>query len=136
MIRTTLLASLSAAALAATPAFAAAGAGKEISTAIEHSGYASQVKSAKKVHLHLHHVVNCLVGPNGEGFYPAAGNPCQGEGNGALNDLSGQAKVRSELKDALSEAKKGLGENRLKAARKTAEKVHTALQTAQADYSK
>lgn len=136
MIRPSILAFLSAAALAATPAFAAAGAGKEIHTAIEHSGYASHVKSTDKVHLHLHHVVNCLVGPDGKGFYPAAGDPCKGMGNGALNDLSGQPKVRSELNKALREAKTGLGENGFKSAHATAERVRKTLQVAQARYAK
>jgi len=136
MIRLPTLAFLSAAALAATPAFAATGAGKEIHTAIEHSGYASHVKSTNKVHLHLHHVVNCLVGPHGKGFYPAAGDPCQGEGNGALNDLSGQPKVRSELEKALREANTGLRENSFRTAHNTAEQVRKTLKVAQSNYMK
>jgi hypothetical protein len=41
----------------------------------------------KEVSLHLHHVVNCLVGPNDPMFDKAAGNPCQGQGNGILPDI-------------------------------------------------
>ena len=136
MIRLSILALLSAAALAATPAFAAGDAGKQISTAIEHSGFASKVKSTDKVHLHLHHVVNCLVGPHGKGFYPAAGNPCQGEGNGALNDLSGQPKVKAELDKALREADLGLREKSFKSAHRTAERVRKTLKLAQSRYMK
>lgn len=136
MIRLPILALLSAAAFAATPAFAASGAGSEINTAIQHSGYASHVKSTAKVHLHLHHVVNCLVGPHGNGFYPAAGNPCQGEGNGALNDLMGQPKVRADLNKALREADMGLRENRFETAHRTAERVRKTLKLAQSHYMK
>lgn len=134
MIRPSLIVVLSAAALVATPALAAGNARHEISTAIEHSGYASQVKSTAKVHLHLHHVVNCLVGPHGRGFYPPAGDPCQGMGNGALNDLSGRSAVRSELETALREAKAGLRENGFSAAHATALRVRKTLQAAQARY--
>jgi hypothetical protein len=136
MIRLSILAFLSAAALAATPAFAAGDAGKEIATAIQHSGYASQVKSTEQVHLHLHHVVNCLVGPEGKGFYPEAGDPCKGMGNGALNDLNGQPKVRAELEKALREADKGLRESGFKTAHRTAERVRKTLKVAQSRYTK
>jgi len=136
MIRQSILAAVSAAALAATPAFAAVSAGKEIGTAIEHSGFASKVKSTEQVHLHLHHVVNCLVGPHGKGFYAAAGDPCKGMGNGALNDLSGQAAVRSELEKALHEADSGLRENSFEAAHATALQARKTLEIAQARYQK
>jgi uncharacterized membrane protein len=41
----------------------------------------------QQVTLHLHHVLNCAVGPDGMGFDAAAGNPCKGQGNGFLSDL-------------------------------------------------
>ena len=123
---------LAACTLLALPAFAAGNALKEISTAIEHSGFASEVKTTAKVHLHLHHVVNCLVGPHGMGFYPAAGNPCKGMGNGALDDLSGHPKARQALETALHDARKGLSSNQFKTAHSTALKVETALMLAKA----
>lgn len=124
---------LAAGALSAPAALAAGNALAEIGTAIEHSGYASEVKTTAKVHLHLHHVVNCLVGPHGVGFYPAAGDPCKGLGNGALNDLSGHPKARQALDIALHDARKGLAANRFKAAHDTALKVETALMLAKAN---
>lgn len=133
MKRLSALILLTASPLLALPAFAAGNALQEISTAIEHSGFASEVKTTAKVHLHLHHVVNCLVGPHGLGFYPAAGNPCKGMGNGALNDLSGHPKTRQALDTALHDARKGLSDNRFKAAHDTALKVETALMLAKAD---
>lgn len=129
-----ILASLSLSAFLVTPAFAMGDAQKEISTAIEHAGFASHVKSIKMVHLHLHHVVNCLVGPRGVGFYAPAGDPCKGMGNGALHDLKGRAKVRSRLEIALREARIGLRDKTFKSAHARALRARRELMTAKADY--
>ena len=75
---------VSVSAMAATPIEAAR---MQTKTAYEHAGFASNAKDAATVHLHLHHVINCLVGANGPGFDAAAGDPCHGQGRGALNDL-------------------------------------------------
>ena len=48
---------------------------KEASTAVVHAGFSSQSKDIAGVHLHLHHVVNCLVGEKGDGYYAKAGDP-------------------------------------------------------------
>lgn len=101
---------------AVSTAFAAGNADKEISTAIIHAGFASKMKDTKHVHLHLHHVVNCLVGPHGAGFYAPAGDPCKGMGNGAMNDAKGSFAVKNSLKMALDDAQSGLATNDFKAA--------------------
>lgn len=59
----------------------------ELKTALTHAGFAGKYDSLKEVTLHLHHVVNCVAGPQDKRFDAAAGNPCQGQGNGALPDL-------------------------------------------------
>ncbi|TMI90073.1 MAG: hypothetical protein E6H00_07725 [Bacillati bacterium ANGP1] len=59
----------------------------EIKTAITHAGFASKYDSLNEVTLHLHHVVNCLVGPDDKLFDKAAGNPCQGQGKGVLPEI-------------------------------------------------
>jgi hypothetical protein len=59
----------------------------EMKTAIAHAGFAEKYDSMNEVSLHLHHVVNCLVGANDPMFDKAAGNPCQGQGNGILPDI-------------------------------------------------
>ena len=59
----------------------------ELKTAITHAGFAEKYDSMNEVSLHLHHVVNCLVGANDPMFDKAAGNPCQGQGNGILPDI-------------------------------------------------
>jgi len=59
----------------------------EIKTAITHAGFAAKYDTLQEVTLHLHHTINCLVGPNDPLFDAAAGNPCQGQGKGALVDI-------------------------------------------------
>ena len=59
----------------------------ELKTAITHAGYAEKYDSMKEVTLHLHHVVNCLVGANDPMYDKASGNPCEGQGNGILPDI-------------------------------------------------
>ncbi|MGA7800616.1 MAG: hypothetical protein WCC36_07370 [Gammaproteobacteria bacterium] len=96
---------------AGLPAPASAGspsaAVKQVGTAIEHAHFASEGKTTSVTHLHLHHVINCLVGPKGKGFDAAAGDPCKGQGNGALNDFSGPQRERVTLDEALSLARIG-----------------------------
>ncbi len=74
---------LGAQAIAAAPM----GMADELKTAITHAGFAAKYDTMKEVSLHLHHVVNCLVGPNDKMFDKAAGNPCQGQGNGIMPDI-------------------------------------------------
>ncbi len=66
------------------------GLGTELKTAITHAGFAQKYETQKEVTLHLHHVLNCLVGPNDKMFDTGAGNPCQGQGNGILSDIKAQ----------------------------------------------
>lgn len=58
----------------------------ELKTAVTHAGFAAKYETMKEVALHLHHALNCLVGPQDKRFDAAAGNPCQGQGNGYLPD--------------------------------------------------
>ncbi len=70
-----------------TMARAAADPSAELKTATEHAGYSAKSEALTQVHLHLHHALNCLVGPQDKLFDGAAGNPCQGQGNGYLPDM-------------------------------------------------
>ena len=63
------------------------GMGDEMKTAITHAGFAEKYDTMKEVSLHLHHVLNCLVGPDDKMFDKMAGNPCQGQGKGILPDI-------------------------------------------------
>ena len=85
------IAMLVTAALGVHTTFAAEmGLATELKTAITHAGFAAKYDSQKEVSLHLHHVLNCLVGSSDKMFDTGAGNPCQGQGNGILSDIKAQ----------------------------------------------
>jgi hypothetical protein len=67
---------------------AATGATAELKTALEHAGFAEKQESLKTATWHLHHVLNCLVGPKNPWFDASATNPCAGEGRGAIPDIA------------------------------------------------
>lgn len=56
----------------------------ELKTAITHAGYAEKYDTMKEVSLHLHHVINCIVGSGNPMYDTAAGNPCEGQGKGIM----------------------------------------------------
>ena len=118
----------------ASTVFANTNAQQEISTAITHAGYAKKMTDVDKVHLHLHHVINCLVGSKGVGFDAKAGNPCQGMGNGAINDYHADKLDRDMLKEALEDAQYGLLTQRLDIARNAADLTIKDLKKSQEDF--
>ena len=83
------------------------------------------------VHMHLHHVINCLVGPSGQGYDSTAEDPCKGQGTGAINDVDSKSKQLKKLDEAVKNAKEGLKENDMKKAQKEAKEVMDDLQAAQ-----
>lgn len=110
-------------------AYAQAGSAKtEIKTAHAHAMMAQGASKLDMVHTHLHHVINCLVGPDGQGFDASAGNPCKGQGNGAIPDSAGNSALQGKLKSALSDAQAGLKADKLSAAQADAAKAEAALQ--------
>jgi len=108
---------------------AAADAMEEVATATEHAGYAASSDQIEGVQTHLHHVVNCLVGPEGEGFDPDELNPCADLGNGAIPDTA-DAEKKQVLEEALAEAMAGLETNELEAAQAHASEAATMLENA------
>jgi hypothetical protein len=118
---------LAAAFAAGTPVLALAGdAGKEAETAAVHANLASNSSSLADAQTHLHHVVNCLVGPAGEGFDAKAGNPCKAQGDGAIAD-SADAATKKKLGAALAKAKAGLAATDLTAAKQAASDAQALL---------
>ena len=101
---------------------------KEAGIASAHAGMAFGAKDLKVTHMHLHHVVNCLVGPAGKGFDANEADPCKGVGNGAIVDAKGDAATESMLQAALAEAEKGLQASSFEAAHADAGKVMQTLQ--------
>lgn len=71
------------------------------------------------VQAHLHHAVNCLVGPGGEGFDPKQMNPCAQAGKGAIPDTT-DAKKKKALEAAAAKARSGLAETDFEKAKKIA----------------
>jgi hypothetical protein len=107
----------------------AADAAKEAAMAGRHAGLASKATDIKMVHTHLHHAVNCLVGPKGDGFDAKEANPCASLGNGAIPDTTDSA-MKTKLEDALKTAKDGIASDDLSTAQKDASQVADMLKSA------
>ncbi|HEX5339311.1 MAG TPA: hypothetical protein VFX47_00340 [Gammaproteobacteria bacterium] len=115
-----------------TCAFAAGDAAKQIATAEAHASMAAATKDIKMVHAHLHHVINCLVGPKGKGFDASAENPCKGMGDGALTDLAGQPVAHAKLEDAVKMAESGIHDAQYAKAHAAAKKTVALIKDASA----
>jgi hypothetical protein len=114
--------------VAAQTAGANGAASKQIATAGAHAGMAMGAADLATTHAHLHHVVNCLVGPSGKGFDAKAEDPCKGMGQGAIVDAKGDAAVEARLHTALGHAEQGLEATTLDAAHADAKKAMESLQ--------
>jgi hypothetical protein len=110
--------------LIATPVLADAAA--ELSIAQNHAGMAAKAADLKTAQMHLHHAVNCLVGPAGTGFDAAAGNPCGKAGTGAIPD-STDAAVKAKLQTIATDAGPGLTTTDLAAVQKAAQSTADAI---------
>lgn len=118
-IVTGILAVLPASAQAADPV-------QEAATGAMHAGLAAKAATIEQVHMHLHHTVNCLVGPSGQGFDAKEANPCQKLGNGAIPDTTDSA-LKTKLTAALAKAQAGLKSADLTAAKTAATETEAAL---------
>ena len=109
--------SLSPAALADGP--------QAVATAAQHAGLAANAADIAVVHRHLHHVLNCLVGPDGAGFDAAPGNPCSAAG-GAIPQTA-DAAMKTKLETAATRVRGGIANQSLDAAKKVAMDVQAML---------
>jgi hypothetical protein len=109
----------------ALPTAALADVSAELVVASQHAGFASKAAAIDMVHMHLHHVVNCLVGPTGTGFDASNANPCAKAGNGAIPDAS--AAQKAKLATALTSANAGLAATDVAAAQKDASAAAAAI---------
>lgn len=116
--------------LAAGLALAASDGTKELETAHEHAGYAAKADTLKKRQMHLHHVVNCLVGKEGKGFDDSVGNPCKDMGQGAIHDMDGSEAATRMMKQAAKLARIGTRIGSADAAEHVAQAVVALLQEA------
>jgi hypothetical protein len=108
-----------------TPVTALADGPQAISTAAQHAGLAAAGADLAGVRRHLHHVLNCLVGPDGQGFDAAPGNPCAAAG-GAIPQTA-DAAVKDKLQKAATQVRAAIGNENLDAAKKAATDVQQLL---------
>ena len=101
---------------------------KQVQTAAAHAGMALGAPTLAKVHMHLHHVLNCLVGPGGAGFDANALDPCKGMGHGAIRDAAGDPGAQASLRKVAAEAMRGEHARTLPAAHADAKQVLGMLQ--------
>jgi hypothetical protein len=114
-----------AALVALLPASALADGPQAIGIAANHAGLAANAGGIDMVHTHLHHVLNCLVGPGGDGFDAAPGNPC-GMAGGAIPQTA-DAAMKTKLQTAATQVKAGIANADMAAAKKTATDVQAML---------
>ena len=101
----------------------------EIANARTHANNAANAGTIDAAHMHMHHALNCLVGPKGEGYDSTQMNPCANAGDGAIPDQTDAAK-KAKLESAKAALMKGLGENDLKAAQASATMAVTDISSA------
>ncbi len=111
--------------LAPVPVLAADAAG-EIATAATHAELAGKAGNLAGTQMHLHHALNCLVGPTGAGFDPSNINPCVNAGSGAIPD-SADAGKKAKLEAAAATLRSGLAAADLAKAQKDAADAAAAL---------
>src|ERR1700749_5171261 len=112
------------------PTFALADSHSEIVNAGAHAGYAAAATDIATTHAHLHHTLNCLVGPAGAGFDAKELNPCANAGDGAIPDTVDAGK-KATLESAAAKARQGLASNDMKAAQKDAADARDMLKKAE-----
>lgn len=108
---------------------------KEIAVAKIHATVASKIDALPGVQLHLHHVVNCLVGPHGAEYSAKAeavsANHCDDLGNGAIADAKAEPQVRHLAQTALQQALAGIKATSLPVAHREATEVLRTLNAAE-----
>ena len=110
--------------LLSSAAFAQGGdVANELGAASTHAQLSESSQSVEVATMHLHHVINCLVGPHGAGFDAAAGNPCKSMGDGALADSPKKSESHSKALRALAAARRGIAGKDLSAMHKAAAEV-------------
>lgn len=121
-----LLAALVAGVMALSVQPAAAGDFKQqTATAAAHAGMAAVATEPNMVKSHMQHVINCLVGPAGDGYDSAQANPCKDQGFGAVQDAP--IEKMPALQAALKLARQAFAEPDPAKARDKAQATQAAL---------
>ncbi|MDN5874674.1 MAG: hypothetical protein L0H29_09885 [Sinobacteraceae bacterium] len=118
-------------AVAATVPTSATTARQGVSNAKIHASVAARIDTLSGVHLHLHHVLNCLVGPHGK-LYSAKAEAlsayhCDQIPDGAADDPHASAKVRKLANAAVHEALAGIHAENVQAGHRDATHVIQTL---------
>ena len=113
-------------ALLTFPIAAYADAKSEIATAAQHAGLAAAATALRQTHMHLHHVMNCLVGPGDGDFDKSNTNPCAQQGKCAFPD-EGDPEIKTKLQNAMSAAADGIASKDIATAKKNAATVESLL---------
>jgi len=112
----------------ALPTAAFADVAAQLTVADQHAGFAAKAATIDMVHMHLHHVLNCLVGPSGAGFDAGPGNPCAKAGNGAVAEAD--AAQKAKLQPAVDAATAGIAATDMAVAQGDAQKAAAAIEAA------
>jgi len=96
-----------------------------VATAAQHAGLAAAAGDIAGAHRHLHHTLNCLIGPDGEGFDAAAGNPCNDAG-GAIPQTA-DAGMKETLEEVAMKVRDATENNDLAAVKEVAMSVQDTL---------
>ena len=108
------------------PSPAHADASNEVATAAQHAGLSAASNSLLMADTHLHHTLNCLVGPKGRGFDSKAANPCASLGSGAIPDTT-DAHTKKKLDQIAYRARKALRSQKLSTVQKEAATIESDL---------
>jgi len=108
------------------PMTAYADAAAEIATAAQHAGLAAGASDLRQTHMHLHHVMNCLVGPLDGDFDKTNMNPCAQQGNGAFADES-NSDIKAKLQTAMGLVADGIAASDEATAKKNAAMAEAQL---------
>ncbi len=98
----------------------------EIAVAAKHAGLSAESTTLWVAHMHLHHTLNCLVGPAGLGFSSKYFNPCAHLGHGAIPD-SKNSKSALELKRIAAQVRMALNNSRLQSVKNDALRIEAEL---------
>jgi hypothetical protein len=112
--------------VAAAPVCVLADGASEKVTAQMHADLAAHAADLAGVHTHLHHTLNCLVGPSGAGFDAKEMNPCANAGQGAIPDTTNPAEKKA-LMAAADKAKSGIAASDVASAQKIASEAAMLL---------
>jgi|SRR5579864_1278163 len=108
------------------PASALADGPQAVGIAAQHAGLAAAAGNMNLARTHLHHVLNCLVGPGGDGFDAAPGNPCANAGGGAIPQTA-NPEEKTKLLNVAQRVRAAIPDNSLDDLKKVATEAQTTL---------